>query len=162
MTDFSALISNPKLVLLGAAAQVGIFLTYIAAIALGFSAQQAAAIGIIGGADGPTAIFLSSKLAPQLLGAIAIAAYSYMALVPVIQPPIIKLLTTDKERKIKMKPPRSVSRTEKVIFPIVGLLLTTFISPGGLPLLGMLFFGNLLKESGVTKRFSRYSKQTIN
>lgn len=154
MTDFSALISNPKLVLLGAAAQVGIFLTYIAAITLGFSAQQAAAIGIIGGADGPTAIFLSSKLAPQLLGAIAIAAYSYMALVPVIQPPIIKLLTSDKERKIKMKPPRSVSRTEKIIFPIVGLLLTTFISPGGLPLLGMLFFGNLLKESGVTKRLA--------
>jgi sodium ion-translocating decarboxylase beta subunit len=154
MTDFSALISNPKLVLLGAAAQVGIFLTYIAAITLGFSAQQAAAIGIIGGADGPTAIFLSSKLAPQLLGAIAIAAYSYMALVPVIQPPIIKLLTSEKERKIKMKPPRSVSRTEKIIFPIVGLLLTTFISPGGLPLLGMLFFGNLLKESGVTKRLA--------
>lgn len=154
MTDFSALISNPKLVLLGAAAQVGIFLTYITAITLGFSAQQAAAIGIIGGADGPTAIFLSSKLAPQLLGAIAIAAYSYMALVPVIQPPIIKLLTSKKERKIKMKPPRSVSKNEKIIFPIVGLLLTTFISPGGLPLLGMLFFGNLLKESGVTKRLA--------
>lgn len=154
MTDFSALLSNPKLMLLGAAAQVGIFLTYIAAIALGFTAQQAAAIGIIGGADGPTAIFLSSKLAPQLLGAIAIAAYSYMALVPVIQPPIIKLLTSEKERKIKMKPPRAVSRTEKIIFPIVGLLLTTFISPGGLPLLGMLFFGNLLKESGVTKRLA--------
>jgi len=154
MTDFSALLSNPKLMLLGAAAQVGIFITYIAAITLGFVPQQAAAIGIIGGADGPTAIFLSSKLAPQLLGAIAIAAYSYMALVPVIQPPIIKLLTTEKERKIRMKPPRSVSRTEKVIFPIVGLLLTTFISPGGLPLLGMLFFGNLLKESGVTKRLA--------
>lgn len=154
MTDFSALLSNPKLMLLGAAAQIGIFLTYITAIALGFTSQQAAAIGIIGGADGPTAIFLSSKLAPQLLGAIAIAAYSYMALVPVIQPPIIKLLTSDKERKIKMKPPRSVSKTEKIIFPIVGLLLTTFISPGGLPLLGMLFFGNLLKESGVTKRLS--------
>ncbi|PID60710.1 MAG: glutaconyl-CoA decarboxylase subunit beta [Ignavibacteriae bacterium] len=154
MTDFSALLSNPKLMLLGAAAQIGIFLTYITAIALGFTGQQAAAIGIIGGADGPTAIFLSSKLAPQLLGAIAIAAYSYMALVPVIQPPIIKLLTSEKERKIKMKPPRSVSKTEKIIFPIVGLLLTTFISPGGLPLLGMLFFGNLLKESGVTKRLS--------
>lgn len=152
MTDFSALISNPKLMLLGAAAQVGIFITYIAAITLGFSSQQAAAIGIIGGADGPTAIFLSSKLAPQLLGAIAIAAYSYMALVPVIQPPIIKLLTTEKERKIKMKPPRAVSKLEKIIFPIVALILTTFISPGGLPLLGMLFFGNLLKESGVTKR----------
>lgn len=154
MTDFSALLSNPKLMLLGAAAQIGIFLTYITAIALGFTTQQAAAIGIIGGADGPTAIFLASKLAPQLLGAIAIAAYSYMALVPVIQPPIIKLLTSDKERKIKMKPPRSVSRLEKIIFPIVGLLLTTFISPGGLPLLGMLFFGNLLKESGVTKRLA--------
>ncbi len=154
MTDFSALLSNPKLMLLGAAAQLGIFFTYIAAIMLGFVPQQAAAIGIIGGADGPTAIFLSSKLAPQLLGAIAIAAYSYMALVPVIQPPIIKLLTTEKERKIRMKPPRSVSRTEKVIFPIVGLLLTTFISPGGLPLLGMLFFGNLLKESGVTRRLA--------
>jgi len=154
MTDFSALLSNPKLMLLGAAAQVGIFLTYITAIALGFTSQQAAAIGIIGGADGPTAIFLSSKLAPQLLGAIAIAAYSYMALVPVIQPPIIKLLTNEKERKIKMKPPRSVSRLEKIIFPIFGLLLTTFISPGGLPLLGMLFFGNLLKESGVTKRLA--------
>lgn len=154
MTDFSALLSNPKLMLLGAAAQIGIFLTYITAIALGFTAQQAAAIGIIGGADGPTAIFLASKLAPQLLGAIAIAAYSYMALVPVIQPPIIKLLTTDKERKIKMKPPRSVSRLEKIIFPIFALLLTTFISPGGLPLLGMLFFGNLLKESGVTKRLA--------
>ncbi len=154
MTDFSALLSNPKLMLLGAAAQVGIFLTYIAAIALGFTSQQAAAIGIIGGADGPTAIFLSSKLAPQLLGAIAIAAYSYMALVPVIQPPIIKLLTSEKERKIKMKPPRSVSRLEKIIFPVVALLLTTFISPGGLPLLGMLFFGNLLKESGVTKRLA--------
>lgn len=154
MTDFSALLSNPKLMLLGAAAQIGIFLTYITAIALGFTSQQAAAIGIIGGADGPTAIFLASKLAPQLLGAIAIAAYSYMALVPVIQPPIIKLLTTDKERKIKMKPPRSVSRLEKIIFPIFALLLTTFISPGGLPLLGMLFFGNLLKESGVTKRLA--------
>lgn len=154
MTDFSALLSNPKLMLLGAAAQVGIFLTFMAALSLGFSVEQAAAIGIIGGADGPTAIFLASKLAPQLLGAIAIAAYSYMALVPVIQPPIIKLLTSKKERMMRMKPPRAVSKTEKIIFPIVGLLLTTFISPGGLPLLGMLFFGNLLKESGVTKRLA--------
>lgn len=154
MTDFSALLSNPKLMILGAAAQVGIFLTFIVALLLGFTEQQAAAIGIIGGADGPTAIFLSSKLAPELIGAIAIAAYSYMALVPVIQPPIIKLLTSEKERKIKMKPPRSVSKLEKIMFPIVGLLLTTFISPGGLPLLGMLFFGNLLKESGVTKRLA--------
>ncbi|MFH1526002.1 MAG: sodium ion-translocating decarboxylase subunit beta, partial [Bacteroidota bacterium] len=136
MTDFSTLLSNPKLLLLGAAAQVGIFITFMAALALGFSENQAAAIGIIGGADGPTAIFLSSKLAPELIGAIAIAAYSYMALVPVIQPPIIKLLTTPAERKIKMKPPRSVTKQEKMIFPIVGLLLTTFISPGALPLLG--------------------------
>jgi len=154
MTDFSALISNPKLMLLGAAAQIGIFLTFMAALALGFNINQAAAIGIIGGADGPTAIFLSSKLAPELLGAIAIAAYSYMALVPVIQPPIIKLLTTKKERLIKMKPPKAVTKLEKMSFPIVGLLLTTFISPGALPLLGMLFFGNLLKESGVTKRLA--------
>jgi len=154
MTDFSALLSNPKLMLLGAAAQVGIFLTFMAALALGFTVEQAAAIGIIGGADGPTAIFLSSKLAPELLGAIAIAAYSYMALVPVIQPPIIKLLTSKEERQIKMKPPRAVTKLEKMSFPIVGLLLTTFISPGALPLLGMLFFGNLLKESGVTKRLA--------
>lgn len=154
MTDFSALLSNPRLMLLGAAAQVGIFFTFGAALILGFSIDQSAAIGIIGGADGPTAIFLSSKLAPELMGAIAIAAYSYMALVPVIQPPIIKLLTSKRERKIKMKPPRSVSKTEKIVFPIVGVLLTTFISPGALPLLGMLFFGNLLKESGVTKRLA--------
>lgn len=161
MTDFSTLLSNPKLMLLGAAAQVGIFLTFLAALALGFSPQQAASIGIIGGADGPTAIFLSSKLAPELIGAIAIAAYSYMALVPVIQPPIIKLLTTKAERKIKMKPPRSVGKTERVLFPIVALLLTTFISPGGLPLLGMLFFGNLLKESGVTKRLAETASRPL-
>ncbi|MBI9072412.1 MAG: sodium ion-translocating decarboxylase subunit beta [Melioribacteraceae bacterium] len=154
MTDFSALLSNPKLMLLGAAAQVGIFITFMAAMALGFNVQEAAAIGIIGGADGPTAIFLSSKLAPHLIGAIAIAAYSYMALVPVIQPPIIKLLTSKEERTMRMKPSRSVSKLEKTLFPIAGLLLTTFISPGGLPLLGMLFFGNLLKESGVTKRLA--------
>ncbi len=161
MTDFSALLSNPKLMLLGAAAQVGIFITFIAALALGFTQQQAASIGIIGGADGPTAIFLSSKLAPELIGAIAIAAYSYMALVPVIQPPIIKLLTSSKERRIRMKPPRSVSKLEKIVFPIVGLLLTTFISPGALPLLGMLFFGNLLKESGVTKRLSDTASKSL-
>lgn len=161
MTDFSTLLSNPKLMLLGAAAQVGIFLTFLAALALGFTAQQAASIGIIGGADGPTAIFLSSKLAPELIGAIAIAAYSYMALVPVIQPPIIKLLTTKEERRIKMKPPRAVGKTERVLFPIIGLLLTTFISPGGLPLLGMLFFGNLLKESGVTKRLAETASRPL-
>ncbi len=154
MTDFSALISNPKLMLIGAAAQFGIFGAYMIALALGFSASEAGAIGIIGGADGPTAIFLSSKLAPDLMGAIAVSAYSYMALVPVIQPPIMRLLTTPKERLIRMRPPRVVSQTEKVLFPIIGLLLTCFLVPSGLPLLGMLFFGNLLKESGVTKRLA--------
>lgn len=154
MTDFSTLLSNPKLILIGAAAQLGIFGAYAAALGLGFSPNEAGAIGIIGGADGPTAIFLSSKLAPQFMGAIAISAYSYMALVPVIQPPVMRLLTTKKERVIRMKPPRSVSKTEKILFPIVGLMLTCFIVPSGLPLLGMLFFGNLLKESGVTKRLA--------
>ncbi|MFK2316703.1 sodium ion-translocating decarboxylase subunit beta [Bacteroides fragilis] len=153
MTDFSALISNPKLMLIGAAAQFGIFGAYIIAL-LSWSTNQAGAIGIIGGADGPTAIFLSSKLAPNLMGAIAVSAYSYMALVPVIQPPIMRALTTKHERLIRMKPPRIVSHTEKVIFPIVGLLLTCFLVPSGLPLLGMLFFGNLLKESGVTRRLA--------
>lgn len=161
MTDFSALLSNPKLMLLGAAAQLGIFATFIGALALGFTQQQAGAIGIIGGADGPTAIFLASKLAPELIGPIAIAAYSYMALVPVIQPPIMKLLTTKTERKIRMKPSRSVSRLEKILFPIIGFLLTTFISPGALPLLGMLFFGNILKESGVTKRLGDTAKNSL-
>ncbi len=158
MTDFSALISNPKLVLIGAAAQLGIFGAYSIALALGYSPTEAGAIAIIGGADGPTAIFLSSKLAPDLMGAIAISAYSYMALVPVIQPPIMKLLTNKKERLIRMKPPRAVSKREKVIFSIAGMLLTTFIVPSGLPLLGMLFFGNLLKESGVTKRLADTAK----
>ena len=166
MTDFSSLISNPKLMLLGAAAQVGIFLTFLGAIFLGFAPPEAGAIGIIGGADGPTAIFISSKLAnginvlpdgttvKNLIGPIAIAAYSYMALVPVIQPPVIRLMTTRKERLIKMRPPRAVSKTEKVLFPIVGLILTAYIAPSALPLIGMLFFGNLLKESGVTKRLA--------
>ena len=154
MTDFSALISNPKLLLIGAAAQFGIFGAYMAALALGFGAAEAGAIGIIGGADGPTAIFLAGRLAPDLMGAIAVSAYSYMALVPVIQPPIMKLLTTEKERLIKMKAPRAVSPTEKKLFPIVGFLLTAFIVPSGIPLLGMLFFGNLIKESGVTKRLA--------
>lgn len=161
MTDFSALISNPKLVLIGAAAQCGIFGAYIAATALGFTASEAGAIGIIGGADGPTAIFLSSKLAPDLMGAIAVSAYSYMALVPVIQPPIMKLMTTKKERLIRMKPPRKVSQTEKILFPIVGLLLTTFLVPSGLPLLGMLFFGNLLKECGVTRRLANTASNAM-
>ncbi|MCR5554957.1 MAG: sodium ion-translocating decarboxylase subunit beta [Bacteroidales bacterium] len=161
MTDFSSLISNPKLVLIGAAAQFGIFAAYLCAIALGFTPAEAGAIGIIGGADGPTAIFLSSKLAPDLMGAIAVSAYSYMALVPVIQQPIMKLLTTKKERLIKMKPPRTCTQTEKIIFPIVGLLLTTFLVPSGLPLLGMLFFGNLLKESGVTKRLANTASNAL-
>ncbi len=158
MTDFSALISNPKLMLIGAAAQFGIFGAYAIALAAGFSPSEAGAIGIIGGADGPTAIFLSSRLAPDLMGAIAVSAYSYMALVPVIQPPIMRLLTSNKERLIKMRAPRAVSQTEKKLFPIIGFLLTAFIVPSGLPLLGMLFFGNLLKESGVTRRLAETAR----
>lgn len=171
MTDFSSLISNPRLMLLGAAAQVGIFLTLLGALYLGFNLPEAASIGIIGGADGPTAIFLSSKLAnggivnglqtQNLIGPIAIAAYSYMALVPVIQPPIMRLLTSGPERKMRMKPPRSVSKVEKIAFPIVGLILTLFIAPGALPLLGMLFFGNILKESGVTKRLADTARTSL-
>ncbi len=178
MTDFSSLISKPKLMLLGAAAQVGIFLTFLGALALGFDPAEAGAIGIIGGADGPTAIFLSSRLAngvnvigqaangdpilvKNLIGPIAIAAYSYMALVPVIQPPIMRLLTTREERLIRMKPPRAVSKLEKILFPLIGLLVTTFISPNSLPLLGMLFFGNLLKESGVTKRLADTARNSL-
>ena len=166
MTDFSSLIANPKLMLLGAAAQIGVFATFLGALYLGFNLPEAGAIGIIGGADGPTAIFLSSKLAngvniladgttvKNLIGPIAIAAYSYMALVPVIQPPLMRFLISKEDRKIKMKPPRAVSQKEKMIFPIVALILTTFISPSSLPLLGMLFFGNLLKESGRTERLA--------
>jgi oxaloacetate decarboxylase beta subunit len=171
MTDFSSLISNPRLMLLGAAAQVGIFLTFLGALYLGFNLAEAGAIGIIGGADGPTAIFLSSKLAngsiingmptQNLIGPIAIAAYSYMALVPVIQPPIMRALTNNRERVMRMKPPRSVSKLEKIIFPIVALILTTFISPGALPLLGMLFFGNILKESGVTRRLAETARTSM-
>lgn len=162
MTDFSALISNPKLILIGAAAQFGIFGAYMIALLLGFEPNQAAGIAIIGGADGPTAIFLSSKLSPNLMGAIAVCAYSYMALVPVIQPPLMRLLTTRKERVIKMKPSRTVSQTERIIFPIAGLLLTTFIVPSGLPLLGMLFLGNLLKESGKTTRLAKTAGSALN
>ena len=154
MTDFSALISQPRLILIGAAAQIGIFGAYLLAILLGFAPNEAGAIGIIGGADGPTAIFLSSKLAPELMGAIAVSTYSYMALVPVIQKPIMLLMTTKKERVIRMNKPRVVSQKEKIIFPVIGLICTAFIVPSGLPLLGMLFFGNLLKESGVTKRLA--------
>ena len=158
MTDFSSLISQPRLILIGAAAQMGIFGAFLLALWLGFTPQEAGAIGIIGGADGPTAIFLSSKLAPHLLGAIAVSAYSYMALVPVIQEPTMLLLTTKKERLIKMAPPRVVSQREKIMFPIVGFILTAFIVPSGLPLLGMLFFGNLLKESGVTRRLAETAR----
>lgn len=161
MTDFSALLSNPKSVLLGAAAQAGIFITFLGALYLGFSPSNAAAIGIIGGADGPTAIFLSSRLAPSLIGPIAIAAYSYMAMVPIIQPPIMKLLTTKKERLIRMKPGRKVKQVEKILFPIMGLILTTLVAPGAIPLLGMLFFGNLLKESGVTSRLAKTASNSL-
>lgn len=161
MTDFSYMLSNPKLVLLGAAAQVGIFVTLIGALTLGFDAMEAGSIGIIGGADGPTAIFLSAKLAPHLMGAIAIAAYSYMALVPVIQPPIMKLLTTRKERVIKMKEPRPVSQREKIIFPIGAFIIVAIIAPGSIALTGMLFFGNLLKESGVTERLARTARNAL-
>ena len=161
MTDFTALIANPKLMLVGAAAQFGIFGAYMVALALGFMPDQAGAIAIIGGADGPTAIFLSSKLAPNLMGAIAVSAYSYMALVPVIQPPIMRLLTTKKERVIKMKPARAVAQSEKIIFPIVGMLLTCFVVPSGLPLLGMLFFGNLLRECGVTTRLAKTASNAL-
>ena len=161
MTDFSAMLSNPKLMLIGAAAQTGIFAAYMGALALGFQPNEAGAIGIIGGADGPTAIVLSSQLAPDLMGAIAVSAYSYMALVPVIQPPIMRLLTTDKERKIRMRPPRQVTKLEKISFPILGLIFCAFIVPSGLPLLGMLFFGNLLKECGVTKRLSDVASNAI-
>lgn len=161
MTDFTALIANPKLMLVGAAAQFGIFGAYMVALALGFMPDQAGAIAIIGGADGPTAIFLSSKLAPNLLGAIAVSAYSYMALVPVIQPPIMRLLTTRHERLIKMKPARAVAQSEKIVFPIVGLLLTCFVVPSGLPLLGMFFFGNLLRECGVTNRLAKTASNAL-
>ena len=158
MTDFSALISQPKLMLIGAAAQIGIFGAYVLALAVGFLPNEAGAIGIIGGADGPTAIFLSSRLAPELMGAIAVSAYSYMALVPVIQKPIMLLMTTKKERLIRMPAPRVVGQREKIIFPIVGFILTAFVVPSGLPLLGMLFFGNLLKESGVTRRLAETAR----
>jgi len=155
MTDFGPLIANPKSFLLGAAAQLGIFITFITAHALGFDSQEAASIGIIGGADGPTSIFLTTKLAPHLLGPIAIAAYSYMALVPVIQPPIMRLLTTKKERMIEMKQLRTVSKTEKIIFPIAITIVVAFILPDAAPLIGCLMLGNLMKESGVVERLAK-------
>lgn len=155
MTDFGPLIANPKSLLLGAAAQLGIFITFIGALALGFTGPEAGSIGIIGGADGPTAIFLTSKLAPHLLGPIAVAAYSYMALVPVIQPPIMKALTTKKERLIRMSQLRSVTKTEKIIFPIMITIIVALILPDAAALIGCLMFGNLLKECGVTERLSK-------
>ncbi len=161
MTDFSTLIANPKLILLGAAAQFGIFATFMGSILMGFNIMEAASIGIIGGADGPTSIFLASKLAPHLLGSIALAAYSYMALVPVIQPPIMRLLTTKKERLIRMKSLRVVTKKEKIFFPLVAFVVTTFISPGSVVLLAMLFLGNLLKESGVTERLANSARTVL-
>ncbi|MDD2228460.1 MAG: sodium ion-translocating decarboxylase subunit beta [Candidatus Cloacimonetes bacterium] len=161
MTDFSTLIANPRLILLGAAAQFGIFATFMGSILMGFNIMEAASIGIIGGADGPTSIFLASKLAPHLLGSIALAAYSYMALVPVIQPPIMRLLTTKKERVIHMKALRVVTKKEKIIFPLVAFVVTTFISPGSVVLLAMLFMGNLLKESGVTERLAQSARTVL-
>jgi len=161
LTDFSTMLARPVLMLLGAAAQIGIFTTFLGALAIGFPPNEAASIGIIGGADGPTAIFLTAMLAPRLIGPIAVAAYSYMALVPVIQPPIMRLLTTRKERLIKMEEPREVSKREKIIFPIVGFLLCCFLAPAALPLLGMLFFGNLLKECVVVERLARTARTSL-
>jgi len=154
MTDFGPLISNPKSLLLGAAAQMGVFLAFFGAVCLGFTGNEAASIGIIGGADGPTAIFLTTKLAPHLLGAIAIAAYSYMALIPMIQPPLMRLLTTEKERKVKMEQSRTVSKTEKIIFPIIVAMFVILLLPSTAPLVGCLMLGNLWRECGVTERLS--------
>ncbi|MDO4393971.1 MAG: sodium ion-translocating decarboxylase subunit beta [Bacillota bacterium] len=161
MTDFGPLIANPKSLLMGAAAQLGIFFAFYAAIILGFNAQEAASIGIIGGADGPTAIYLAGKLADHLLGPIAVAAYSYMALVPVIQPPIMKLLTTEKERKIKMEQLRVVSQREKILFPIAVTVVVVLLLPSAAPLVGMLMLGNLFKESGRTARLSDTSSNAM-
>ncbi len=161
MTDFGPLIANPKSLLLGAAAQVGIFLTFIGSVYLGFTQPQGGAIGIIGGADGPTAIFTASKLAPELLGAIAVAAYSYMALVPVIQPPIMKLLTTKEERSIVMKSLRKVSKTEKIVFPIGVVVFVSLLVPSAASLVGCLMFGNLLRECGVTERLSKTAQNEL-
>lgn len=161
MMDFSSLLARPKLMLLGAAAQIGIFFTLLSALALGFLPKEAASIAIIGGADGPTSIFLTAKLAPHLIGPVAIAAYSYMALIPVIQPPIMRLLTTRKERLIHMTDLREVSKRERIIFPIVGVILCCFLAPASIPLLGMLFFGNFLKECGVVDRLAETARTAI-
>jgi sodium ion-translocating decarboxylase beta subunit len=161
MTDFSSLLAQPKLMLLGAAAQMGVFFTLLGALFLGFVPREAASIAIIGGADGPTSIFLTAKLAPHLIGPIAIAAYSYMALIPVIQPPIMRALTTRKERLIQMEDLRDVSRTERLVFPVLGVLLCCLLAPTALPLLGMLFLGNLLKECGVVDRLANTARNAI-
>lgn len=161
MTDFSSLLAKPKLMLLGAAAQMGIYTTFLSALALGFLPKEAASIGIIGGADGPTSIFLTAKLAPHLIGPIAIAAYSYMALIPIIQPPIMRLLTTKEERRIHMADIRPVSRVEKLLFPVIGLILCCFLAPASIPLLGPFFFGNLMKESGVVDRLAKTARTAI-
>ena len=161
MTDFGALLANPKLMIIGACAQFGIFGAYMLSLLLGFDPLSAGCVAIIGGADGPTAIFTTSKLNPNLLGAVAVSAYSYMALIPLIQPPLMRLFTTQKERLIKMKPARVVSQNEKIIFPIVGLILTCFIVPSGIPLLGMLFFGNILRQSGVTSRLAKTASNAM-
>jgi oxaloacetate decarboxylase beta subunit len=161
MTDFSSLLARPILMLLGAAAQMGIFFTLLSALALGFLPKEAASIAIIGGADGPTSIFLTAKLAPHLIGPIAIAAYSYMALIPVIQPPIMRLLTTRKERLIRMTELRDVSKKELVVFPALAVLLCCFLAPASIPLLGMFFFGNFLKECGVTDRLAQTARTAI-
>jgi len=161
LTDFSSLLANPRLVLLGAAAQFGIFVSLAGALWLGFMPQEAASIGIIGGADGPTSIFLTSRLAPHLIAPVAIAGYSYIALVPVLQPPVMHLLTTKSERRIKMPPARSASKLERILFPIASFLICSLIAPGAVLLLGMLFLGNLLKESGVTDRLSNTAKSAF-
>ncbi|MCQ2311651.1 MAG: sodium ion-translocating decarboxylase subunit beta [Paludibacteraceae bacterium] len=161
MTDFGPLIANPKSFMLGAAAQLGIFVTFLCANALGFTAAEAGSIGIIGGADGPTSIFLTSKLAPHLLGPIAIAAYSYMALVPVIQPPIMRALTTEAERKIKMQQLRKVSKTEKIVFPIIITAIVALVLPDAAPLIGCLMLGNLMKECGVVDRLSKTAQNEL-
>lgn len=162
LTDFGPLISNPKTLLLGAAAQFGIFATFLGAILMGFTPEQAGSIGIIGGADGPTAIYVTARLAPELLGAVAVAAYSYMALVPIIQPPIMKALTTPEERKIVMKQLRPVSKKERILFPIMVIVITGLLLPAAIPLLGMLMFGNLLRECGVTDRLSKAAQNELN
>ena len=161
MTDFGPLLSNPKSLLLGAAAQMGVFLAFFGAVCLGFTGPEAASIGIIGGADGPTAIFLTTKLAPHLLGPIAIAAYSYMALIPMIQPPLMRALTTEKERSVKMEQTREVSKTEKILFPIVVAVFVILLIPSTAPLIGCLMFGNLLRETGVTDRLSDVAQNAL-